>query len=70
MDLCHIGAIVRAEAGATGTLPSTVDRCEWSFTVEPRYGWGNAGEKQKATAGWLAALPVFEPHWQARSNDI
>ena len=20
--------------------------------------------KQKATAGWLAALPVFEPHWQ------
>ena len=35
----------------------------WDFSVEPQYGWGSLG-KQKATAGWLAALPVFEPHWQ------
>ena len=60
------GSIVRAETGASGDLPSTVDSCEWSFTIEPRLGWGPAGEQQKATAGWLAALPVFEPHWQVR----
>lgn len=59
---------MRAEAGATGELPSTVESCEWSFTVEPRYGWGSAGAKQQATAGWLAALPVFEPHWQVHTE--
>ena len=38
----------------------------WDFSVEPQSGWGSQGDKQKATAGWLAALPVFEPHWQVR----
>lgn len=28
------------------------------------YGWGDVTAKQKSTAGWLAAFPVFEPHWQ------
>lgn len=28
------------------------------------YGWGDVKSKQKSTAGWLAAFPVFEPHWQ------
>ena len=38
---------------------------EWSYSVEPRLGWGgDDGEKQYSTAGWLAALPVFEPHYQ------
>jgi tocopherol cyclase len=33
--------------------------------VTPLAGWGGGpGQKQQATAGWLAALPVFEPHWQ------
>ena len=41
----------------------------WDFSVEPQYGWGSLG-KQKATAGWLAALPVFEPHWQVCANVI
>lgn len=60
----HQGAIMRAEAGAGGELPSTVDSCRWAFSVQPVVGWGDAGARQKATAGWLAALPVFEPHWQ------
>lgn len=60
----HQGSIVRAEAGATGTLPSTVGSCRWAFSVQPMVGWGEQGAPQKATAGWLAALPVFEPHWQ------
>lgn len=60
----HQGSIVRQEAGAGGVLPSTVDSCRWAFSVRPVVGWGNVGARQKATAGWLAALPVFEPHWQ------
>ena len=60
----HQGSIVRQEAGATGDLPSTVGDCRWAFSVKPVSGWGSAGQRQRATAGWLAALPVFEPHWQ------
>eukprot|EP00873_Tetraselmis_striata_P022254 jgi/Tetstr1/442518/TSEL_030616.t1 len=63
-DTFHQGRIVRAESGASGDLLSTVDEAQWSFTVAPRTGWGPAAGDQKATAGWLAALPVFEPHWQ------
>lgn len=28
-------------------------------------GWGpTKADAQKATAGWLSVLPIFEPHWQ------
>jgi hypothetical protein len=60
------GALVACEAGAAGDLPSTVGSARWAFSVRPVSGWGAADERQRATAGWLAALPVFEPHWQAR----
>ncbi|GAV88689.1 Tocopherol_cycl domain-containing protein [Cephalotus follicularis] len=36
----------------------------WEYSTRPVYGWGDVGLKQKSTAGWLAAFPVFEPHWQ------
>lgn len=40
-------------------------RASWSYTVEPRLGWGGGvADKQYSTAGWLAALPVFSPHYQ------
>ncbi|KAK9835048.1 hypothetical protein WJX81_007145 [Elliptochloris bilobata] len=60
----HQGALVADEAGAAGNLPSTVLGARWAFSVRPVSGWGAAHERQRATAGWLAALPVFEPHWQ------
>lgn len=60
----HQGRIVACEAGAAGDLKSTVDGCRWAFSVTPVSGWGPSDGRQKATAGWLAALPVFEPHWQ------
>lgn len=60
----HQGRILAREAGAAGDLRSTVDGCRWAFSVRPVAGWGRAGGRQQATAGWLAALPVFEPHWQ------
>ncbi|KAI5669299.1 hypothetical protein M9H77_19152 [Catharanthus roseus] len=42
----------------------TVKTARWEYSTRPIYGWGNVGAKQKSTAGWLAAFPVFEPHWQ------
>ena len=53
-----------SEAGASGTLESNVKSAKWAFSVQPELGWGEKGQKQKSTAGWLASLPVFEPHWQ------
>ncbi|XP_057799551.1 probable tocopherol cyclase, chloroplastic [Salvia miltiorrhiza] len=41
-----------------------VKTARWAYSTRPVYGWGNVGSKQKSTAGWLAAFPVFEPHWQ------
>lgn len=42
----------------------TVKTARWEYSTRPVYGWGNVGSKQQSTAGWLAAFPVFEPHWQ------
>jgi tocopherol cyclase len=36
----------------------------WCYQVQPVDGWGNRGERQRSTAGWLASLPIFEPGWQ------
>ncbi|MED6133082.1 Tocopherol cyclase, chloroplastic [Stylosanthes scabra] len=42
----------------------TVETARWEYSTHPVYGWGDVGSAQKSTAGWLAAFPVFEPHWQ------
>ncbi|GMI89322.1 SUCROSE EXPORT DEFECTIVE 1, VITAMIN E DEFICIENT 1 [Hibiscus trionum] len=42
----------------------TVKTASWEYSTRPIYGWGDVGSKQKSTAGWLAAFPIFEPHWQ------
>lgn len=42
----------------------TVSTARWEYNTRPIFGWGDVGSKQKSTAGWLAAFPVFEPHWQ------
>ncbi|KAH7373278.1 hypothetical protein KP509_17G047900 [Ceratopteris richardii] len=42
----------------------TMKSVKWQYSTKPVFGWGDTISKQKATAGWLAALPVFEPHWQ------
>ncbi|KAG6521549.1 hypothetical protein ZIOFF_018672 [Zingiber officinale] len=42
----------------------TVKTARWEYNTRPVYGWGDVNSKQKSTAGWLAAFPVFEPHWQ------
>ena len=35
----HQGSIVSREAGASGSLRSTVGRARWAFRVEPVVGW-------------------------------
>ena len=61
----HQGSLV-VDAGRAGPGPaSTVEACRWCYETTPVYGWGgNTQQQQLSTAGWLAALPVFEPHWQ------
>ena len=48
----------------SSTHVQTVKTARWEYSTRPVYGWGDTVSKQKATAGWLAAFPVFEPHWQ------
>ncbi|KAF9615548.1 hypothetical protein IFM89_024396 [Coptis chinensis] len=55
---------VSASMGIRTTYAETVKSARWEYSTRPVYGWGDVGSKQKATAGWLAAFPVFEPHWQ------
>jgi tocopherol cyclase len=61
----HQGRLTPQERGAAGVLPSTAASAAWALGITPSAGWGDAPPApQRATAGWLAALPVFEPHWQ------
>ncbi|XP_024317006.1 probable tocopherol cyclase, chloroplastic isoform X2 [Brachypodium distachyon] len=41
-----------------------VQTARWEYSTRPVCGWGDVTSKQKSTAGWLAAFPLFEPHWQ------
>ncbi|GJM90865.1 hypothetical protein PR202_ga07186 [Eleusine coracana subsp. coracana] len=41
-----------------------VQTARWEYNTRPVYGWGDINSKQLSTAGWLAAFPFFEPHWQ------
>ena len=43
---------------------STTKTVRWAYRTRPMYGWGDVVSQQRATATWLSALPVFEPHWQ------
>jgi tocopherol cyclase len=44
--------------------PGSDRSCRWQYSIEPVYGWGNTGQQQQSTAGWLSFLPIFEPGWQ------
>lgn len=62
-----VGALDSDDATAAGELPPNVKSIKWAYSTRSIYGWGDSGTGQKATAGWLAALPVFEPHWQVNN---
>lgn len=42
--------------------PSGKLKAQWQYEVNPISGWGTP--RERATAGWLSYLPVFEPGWQ------
>lgn len=74
----HQGSIIAAETGTPGPPLSTIADCSWALSMTPKVGWGdaptaaggNGSSSQKATAGWLSMLSVFEPHWQVRWHNI
>ena len=51
-----------------GALLTDGSDINWSYEIQPVLGWGGGeDDKQYSTAGWLAALPVFEPRYQVHS---
>jgi hypothetical protein len=59
----------------TSAARAAVHSCSWALSMSPKVGWGDSptaaarpqgGTAQRATAGWLSMLAVFEPHWQVR----
>ena len=63
----HAGRLTSVGEADDGPWGRGLDAREvaWDFTVTPLRGWGGgANAKQLSPAGWMTALPVFEPHWQ------
>jgi tocopherol cyclase len=55
----------RASGRASSSGKKGAISAEFDFDIMPQIGWGGgADSKQFSTAGWLAAFPVFEPHYQ------
>lgn len=52
-------------ASSTATSSDNISGVTFDFDIFPEVGWGgDGGSRQYSTAGWLAAFPVFEPHYQ------
>ena len=66
----HRGCLVASATREDESIwPSAkrVERVAWDFSVSVRAGFGANGDADsthRSTAGWLSALPVFEPHYQ------
>ncbi|QDZ18025.1 tocopherol cyclase [Chloropicon primus] len=60
----HQGHLSLESQGVGGYIEPGVKECSWAYKTARVHGWGNSAGRQIATAGLLAALPVFEPHWQ------
>jgi tocopherol cyclase len=68
----HLMGRIRGHDGSGGGVldgQGVPGVCEFDFSVEPVCGWGDTNDTQKRTAGWLANLAVFEPHWQVTMAD-
>ena len=49
-----------ADPSRTNSSPTV----QWSYQIQPIYGWGNPTSPQQSTAGWLSQFQIFEPGWQ------
>mmetsp|Transcript_55709 Transcript_55709/g.82925 ORF Transcript_55709/g.82925 Transcript_55709/m.82925 type:complete len:394 (-) Transcript_55709:236-1417(-) len=46
-------------------MTTTVTTVDYDFSIESLVGWGGGyGDRQYSVAGWLSALPLFDPHYQ------
>ena len=55
----------RVSGRASSSLIGSIQTVEFDVDIVPKIGWGGGpDDKQFSTAGWLAAFPVFEPHYQ------
>eukprot|EP00899_Mesostigma_viride_P022854 jgi/Mesvir1/3753/Mv15027-RA.2 len=59
----HQGSLVDDGRSASRFRP-IAKSASWDYVTTPVVGWGDVDKPQLSTAGWMAALPVFEPHWQ------
>ncbi|MCO5601500.1 hypothetical protein L7F22_055621 [Adiantum nelumboides] len=64
LSTTQLEKLVYCRANMRSNNAKVVKPIKWAYSTKPVFGWGDTTSKQKATAGWLAALPVFEPHWQ------
>jgi tocopherol cyclase len=63
----HAGSLTSAGESEDGPWSGKKSAREisWDITVTPLRGWGGGeGANMVSPAGWMTALPVFEPHWQ------
>ncbi len=44
--------------------PVSGETVVWQYHISPIYGWGQSGQPQQSTAGWLSQWSIFEPGWQ------
>ena len=68
---CEFDALIQEGYQVTANLnqgciydPVSNEYFRWEYRIEPIYGWGNIGQAQQSSAGWLSSLPIFEPGWQ------
>lgn len=55
----------RASGRISSGKSDKVKSVEFDFDIAAQIGWGGGnGARQYSTAGWLAASPAFEPHYQ------
>lgn len=45
-------------------VPGSGNYCRWEYEIKPVYYWGDQGNVQQSTAGWISFLQMFEPGWQ------
>lgn len=64
-DYFRLTAYGASGRASSPTKSDEISRISFDFDIFSEIGWGGIeGYRQFSTAGWLAAFPVFEPHYQ------
>jgi hypothetical protein len=61
----NMNNIRNVSSSSSSSSSSPISSVLFNFDIIPYIGWGGGVEaRQYSTAGWLAAFPIFEPHYQ------